>query len=114
VLAFVQHDGMRGASKRIGTYTAPAPPGPGRPGKVKAKRGEHSLALSWGGARGAKTYVVRLKGAKGTRLAKYVKGRSVRFTAIRRDEKIVVEVRGVGANMRTGPASNLTSKGARR
>jgi hypothetical protein len=58
--------------------------------------------------------VVRLKGARGTRLAEYTRRRSVTFDAIRRDERISVEVRAVAPNGNDGPARNVTSNGPRR
>ena len=80
---------------------------------MNVRRGEHTVAITWNRARGAARYVVRLKGAHGTRLAEYTKRRSVTFDAIRRDERLTIKVRAVAANGNDGPARNVTSNGPR-
>jgi hypothetical protein len=104
VFAVVVKDGLpTGAKTKVGSYVAPDPPKPGAVAALRAVHKKHVLSVSWRGARGATTYVVRLRGSKGTKLALVVKGKGARFTAIRIDEKFTVAVRGVDKAGRTGP-----------
>jgi hypothetical protein len=111
--ALVLQDGIVQRQQTIAKFTAPASR-PGRPGHVNVRRGEHTVSVGWGRARGAARYAVRVKGAHGTRLAAYTKRRSVTFDAIRRDERLTIEVRTVAANGNDGPARKVTSNPVRR
>jgi hypothetical protein len=112
LVALVLQDGIVKREQKLGTYTVPASR-LAAPASVTVRRGEHTLRVSWNGVRGAARYVVRLKGAHGTRLAEYTKRRSVTFDAIRRDERISVEVRAVAPNGNDGqPRKRVSSPGA--
>jgi len=113
LIALVLQDGIVQRQQTIAKFTTPASR-PGQPGNVNVRRGEHTMTIGWGRARGAARYVIRVKGAHGTRLAEYTKRRSVTFDAIRRDERLTIEVRAVAANGNDGPARKVTSNGARR
>ena len=113
VIALVLQDGIVQRQQTIAKFTAPVSR-PGPLGRVNVRRGEHTVTIAWSRAPGAARYVVRLKGAHGTRLAAYTKRRSVTFDAIRHDERLNIEIRSVGANGTDGPARKVTSTGLRR
>jgi hypothetical protein len=110
LIALVRQDGIVRRRQTITTFTAPSSIRPGRPGKILARRSDHTLTIRWRRARGARRYVVRLTGAHGTRLAAYTQQSSVRFTAIRRDERIRIEVHAISRNGAAGPARTLISR----
>src|SRR4029078_7010738 len=89
VYAELQHDGLTTKRTKIGTYVAPGPPKPGAVKRLKAKHRSHTLTVSWKGAPRATRYVISVRGNEGTKLAKLAgaKGRSIRFTGIRLDER---------------------------
>jgi hypothetical protein len=111
LIAIISQDGIAQRQQKIATFTAPPLRSPRIPGRITARRGEHTLMLTWNRASGARRYIARLTGAHGTRLATLTRRTSVTFRAIRRDERIRIEVRGVAANGATGPAKTLTSRG---
>jgi hypothetical protein len=114
VIAIVQHDGVEKARSRVGTYTAPAPPGPGRVRGLRAKRKGNTLQVSWRRVAGAKRYAVRLRGGRGTQLATLTARKRATFAHVRRDEKLRVSVQAIGPAMRTGKARTLTVRAAKR
>jgi hypothetical protein len=111
LIALLRQRGIVHREQTIATFTAAPPPRPGAAGHLHARRGEHTLRISWDRAPHASQYVVRLTGTNGTRLAAYTKRRSVTFDAIRTDERIRIEVRAIGTDGATGPARTLTSRG---
>ena len=114
VLALIEQNGMQTDETTVGKFTAPSPPRPGAPGRLKAKRKGTSVTVTWSVPRGAKRQVVRLRG-KHTNLARFVssKTKSLTFTAVRRDEKVTIEVRGLSVNLRAGPTRKVSVGGAR-
>ncbi len=105
VLAFVEQRGFATDTKEIGHYRAPGPSKPGPVRKLAAKRKGTNLTVRWKPARRAATYVVKVKGSKGTRLGSFLqaKTRRVRFKAIRRDERFKVTVQAFSKSFRAGP-----------
>jgi hypothetical protein len=67
------------------------------------------VTVSWKRVAGAARYVVKLRGRRGTGTARFVAGRakSVRIPAVRKDDRITVEVRAVSSKLRVG-APRLT------
>jgi hypothetical protein len=63
----------------------------------------------------AARYAVTLKGARGTRLGRLVTApaRSVRFAAVRRDERITVQIRATSRKLRTGPPATSLARPVR-
>lgn len=97
VLAIVKHEGIPTAQQRIGRFKAPRPSRPGPVGKLRVNRRGNTVKVGWRSARGAARYAVTLAGKHGTELGRLVghKVRGARFTAVRRDERIAVEVRAL-------------------
>ena len=108
VVALIEKDGIVTDEVRVGTFTAPAPARPAAPGSLKAKRKATQVTVTWRPGRGTSRQVVRLRG-KHTNLARLVssKTRKVVFTAVRRDERVTIEVRGVSAKQRQGPVRKV-------
>jgi len=101
---------------KIGSYVAPPPAGPAAVRNLRVRRSGTKMTVSWSPADGAARYAVVLKGAKGTRLGRLVGGKikRLRFTAIRRDERVQVSVRALSRQLRLGPIKRISSRGARR
>lgn len=115
VFALIDRDGLVTDRIKVGTYVAPGPVKPGVVRSLRAKRSGTTLTLRWGPASGAQRYVVTLRGAHGTRLGRLVPGktRKLRFTAVRRDERVVAQVRGLSKKLRLGAARSITVRGRR-
>jgi hypothetical protein len=108
VVAMIQQGGITTDTKKLGSFVAPGPPKPGAVRRLKAKRKNTVLTISWARAKNAARYMVVVKGAKGTRIGRMVSGKAkgLRLTAIRRDEKLTVTVRGLSKTLvRGAPAT---------
>lgn len=112
VYAVVLQDGFPGRERKVGTYTAPGPPKPGAVGKLRAKHRTNTVTVSWKRARNAARYVVKLRGSKGTRLARAVgaKSRGAKFARARRDERFTVTVRALAKSGRTGAVKTVKTR----
>jgi hypothetical protein len=116
VVALVEQDGFVTDRKRVGFYTAPGPVRPRAVSGLKARRKGTSVTVSWKGVPGASRYVVKLRGRRGTGTARFVAGRakSVRIPAVRKDDRVTVEVRAVSSKLRQGAARKVRLKPLRR
>jgi hypothetical protein len=114
VVALIEKDGIVTRELKVGTFTAPAPPRPGTPSRLRVRRKGSRATVTWRPGSGAKRQIVRLRG-KHTTLARYVTGRTRKlvFDAVRRDETVTVEVRGVSARQRLGRAAKVRARAAR-
>jgi hypothetical protein len=112
VYALLQHDRMTTHTQKVGTYVAPPPPKPGKIRRLRAKHKVHTVTVKWTAAPRAATYVVKLRGSKGTIVARMLgaKGRAVKFTAMRRDERYTVSVRGIAKSGRAGPVKTAKTR----
>jgi hypothetical protein len=115
VVALIERDGFVTGRKTIGHYVAPGPPKPAAVRGLKARRNGHSLAVSWRGAPGAARYEVRLRGGRGTAVAKLLAGQqhAAKFTGIRGDEKLTVDVRALSSTLTGGPHRSVKVPAAR-
>ncbi|MCW3040080.1 MAG: domain containing protein, partial [Solirubrobacterales bacterium] len=109
VTAVVEHDGIATDTTSVGTYVAPGPVVPGTVRGLRTRRTGTTLTVTWAPLAGAARYAVTLRGARGTRLGQLVAapGRRARFAAVRRDERVTVQVRALSAALRSGPASTV-------
>jgi len=116
VTALVEHDGMVTRRVRVGSYTAPGPSRPAAVKGLKARRRGTSVTVSWRRVPGASRYMVKLRGRRGTGTARLVPGRarSVKIPAVRKDDRITIEVRAVSRQLRTGVARKVRLKPQRR
>jgi hypothetical protein len=116
VTALVEQDGFVTSRKRVGTYTAPGPVRPLAVKGLKARRKGTSVTVSWKKVRGASRYLVRLRGRRGTGTARFVAGRarSIRIPAVRKDDRITIEVRAVSSKLRQGLGRKVRLKPLRK
>lgn len=112
VYALVQKDGLTIRTTKVGAFTAPSPPRPGAVKRLRATHKGHKLTVKWRAARGAASYVLRLRGSKGTRIARALgkKSRGLVFPAVRRDERFAIAVQAVAKNTRAGPTARTKTK----
>jgi hypothetical protein len=105
VVAMLQHDGVVVGRTVVGHFTARGPGKAGPVKKLRARRTGRSLVVKWKPARRAASYVVKLRGSRGTRLARLLprKAHGLRFKAIRRDERFRVTVQAFSKSFRAGP-----------
>ena len=116
VIALVEQEGFVTERKRVGFYTAPGPVRPRAVSRLRARRRGTSVTVSWKRVPGASRYVVKLRGRRGTGTARFVAGRarSVKIPAVRKDDRITVEVRAVSSKLRLGAARKARLKPVRR
>jgi hypothetical protein len=114
VLALIEQDGIVTREVRLGSFAAPPPPRPAAPSRLRVTRKGTRVTVSWRPGSGSKQQIVRLRG-KHTSLARYVGGnaRKLVFTAVRRDEAVTVEIRGVSSKQRLGRSSKVRARAAR-
>ncbi|MDQ3933371.1 MAG: hypothetical protein M3340_01925 [Actinomycetota bacterium] len=114
VVALIEKDGIVTDEVRVGSFTAPAPARPGAPSRLKASRKVNRVTVSWRPGKGAKSQIVRLRG-RHTNLARLVSSKTRRmvFTAVRRDERVTIEVRGVSARQRQSAVRKVRVGAAR-
>jgi hypothetical protein len=116
VFALIGHAGINTDRRKVGSYVAPGPILPGAVRSLRVRRAGTTLTASWRPAAGGVRYSIVLKGNKGTRLGRLVGHRvkRLRFSAVRRDERVQVSVRALSVKLRVGPARRVSSRGARR
>jgi hypothetical protein len=76
VVAIVERNGFPRLEKVLAKYTAPKPARPGRVTKLRVRRRSRTLVVTWKGAKGAATYLVRADLGDGRRLERIVKGKA--------------------------------------
>jgi hypothetical protein len=108
IVADIAVNGVGFERRTVGHYTAPGPLRPGRPGKPHIRRRGTTVKVSFGAARGAKTYAVTVAADRGRRMVVVAKRRAT-FTQIHKGGRVRVTVRGVSAAGRRG-ASSVASK----
>ena len=115
VLAMVQKDGLETGRRVVGSYKAPGPVRPGKPGPVRAARKGKDVTVRWGAARGAASYTVTIRGRHGTKLGRFVgRGtRKIRFARIRRDERLTVRVYALSKKYRRSPTARAVLRAAK-
>ena len=72
------------------------------------------MTVTWKPGKGASRQIVRLRG-RHVNLARLVSGKTTKvvFTAVRRDEQVGIELRGVSARQRAGPVRRVRVAKAR-
>jgi hypothetical protein len=71
---------------------------------VHVRRGPSSATITWGRARGAARYLVRVRGSHGLRRQYIVRARRVRATHLVRGDRIRARVTALSASGRRGPS----------
>jgi hypothetical protein len=103
VIALTDRNGIPRMETKVGTYTAPSPPRPGRPGRVRVPRRRHGLLVRWGRAQRAAGYTVRARLSDG-RTPFITAGPRARKAGIRAVPRTVRATVTVVARDRTGHA----------
>jgi hypothetical protein len=114
IKAEVARDGLVTDRLDVARYIAPRPPVPKAVSGLKVIRSGTNLTVTWRRASlGAARQLIRLKGAKGTSLVTLVgpTARLARFTRVRSDERVTVEVAGVTKTMARGTVRRAVSRG---
>ncbi|HEY2636148.1 MAG TPA: hypothetical protein VGI54_02070, partial [Solirubrobacteraceae bacterium] len=113
VYGLVQRKGFTTDRKKLATYTAPGPIRPGAVRKLRARRADTSVVVTWKGGSNAKKFLVKLTGGHGLRGARLVPARShkVTFKFIGR-AGVKVSVAGLSKTLRAGPARTARLKQA--
>lgn len=116
ISALVQRRGITVARRALGRYLAPAPPRPGPVRGLRIRRARSSVTVTFRPPRGARHTIVKLRGARGSRMARTVSGRQRRvvFTGLRWETAISVEARSLSRELRAGPVRRAKSRKARR
>jgi hypothetical protein len=110
VEAFVGAGVLPVAAPVVARYKAPGLTRPGRPGKLKAKRKGETITISWPRLRGARGYLVAVRGSDGRRELHLMTGRKhlVRILTVGHKTKLTVRVAGwVSSERAPGPARAL-------
>jgi hypothetical protein len=68
ILATIVHNGLQSKRLTVASYTAPAPPRPGKPSNVKVTRRRGGLTITWRRAHDATRYAVAVALSDGRRL----------------------------------------------
>ncbi|WP_205695587.1 hypothetical protein [Conexibacter sp. SYSU D00693] len=110
VYALIGRDGLVTRRIALGRFVQPAPRAPGRPSRVRIKRGASSVTISWRGARGATRHQVTVKGSHGLRRQYVTRARSIRITRLAPGDRITATVRGVSRIGRRGTAVKARSR----
>lgn len=117
ITAEIQKDGMTTDKKVVARYVAARPPVPRAVTGLKVVRHGTTFTVTWRrAAAGAARQQVKLTGAHGTRLLTLVgaTSRAARFSGVRADERVTVEVVGLTKLMVRGAAVRTVSHGTRR
>jgi hypothetical protein len=75
-----------------------------------------SVTVSWKKVAGASRYLVKLRGRRGTGTARFAPGRArrIRIPAVRKDDRITIEVRAVSSKLRQGAGRKVRLKALRK
>ena len=114
VFALLESEGIVVDEVKVGSFTAPPESRPAAPSRVRAKRKNTTVSVTWRPGRGAKQQIVRVRG-KNTNIARLVsaKTRKLTLAAVRRDERVSVEVQGVSSRGIQGKATRLRLRALR-
>ena len=78
---------------KLARYRAPGPPKPGRPGKLKAKRRNGTVTVTWPRLKGADGFSVRVRGSDGRRAVYFPKAKQHRVAINRVGRSTRLDVR---------------------
>ncbi|HEX5910465.1 MAG TPA: hypothetical protein VFY44_08220, partial [Thermoleophilaceae bacterium] len=110
--AHAEQRGLPVSQVKVGSYRAPAPARPARVRGLRVGRSGRSAIVRWRRARGATTYLVRVKVSKGTkmRVVRLVSKRSLRVRRVPKTSIVSVSVTARNAKGRAGKAAKAKSK----
>jgi Tol biopolymer transport system component len=116
IVAIVEQNGMPRDSITVARYSAPRPPKPERPRRLRAKRRGSAVVATWRAGRGSASQRVVVQRPRNRRdvLVLKARARKLRIADVDRDERVVVEVAGLRQDNVPGPAAKATVKVKRR
>jgi hypothetical protein len=116
VVAIVDQNGMPRDAITVARYTAPGPPRPQRPRRLRARRRGSAITVSWRPARGAASQRVVVSRPRGRRdlLVLKPRRRKLRIADVDRDERVTVEVAGLRRDNVPGRSAKVRVKPKRR
>ncbi|MEH3055367.1 MAG: hypothetical protein PGN13_15415 [Patulibacter minatonensis] len=116
IVAVVEQDGRPRMELELGSYVAPAPLKPGRPGAIRIVRRGGAVTATWGAARrAAGGYEVFVQLPDGRTVSRLQRGRRIVVRGLRVRGAVVVTVRGVrAADEATGAPRTARGGGAAR
>lgn len=114
IVALIEQDGQPRANLTLARFAA-APPRPGRPPRLRARRRGSSLVVAWSPAAKAQSYEARIRLSDGRSLlfTRAARARSFTVRGVARSTRATVRVAGVRGRSRTGPATLLRVPAAR-
>ena len=107
VEAEVSSGGMPVSTQTLARYRAPGPQKAGRPGRLKLTRKGGNVIVTWPRLRGARGFVVKVKGSDGRRESYYAKARKRRVVIglVGPTTRVDVTLAGwIGSRTQVGPA----------
>ena len=113
ILAEVVQRGLPRRDLKATTYVAPKRRVPAAPGTVKVTRTASALRVSWGSAKLAASYRVRVKVSDGRRLlfSTTVSSRKIIIPDIKRTDSASINVSGISSTLHPGAVRAATVKG---
>lgn len=97
IVAIVTRNGLPVAEVPAGSYQAPPPRRPGKPGPVIARRKGTKLVVRWRQATDATRYAARVTLGNGRVTSRLVKGRRLTVAGVPRNEPVRIAVTGFSA-----------------
>ena len=110
IFATVEQNGLPRKRIAVATYTAPGPVRAGRPRNVRLKRRGNRLLVTWGRAKNATRYAVRIRVADGRRQIIPVKKRRLVIPDVPGVERGTIAVMGLRPDNSAGPAATARLK----
>lgn len=114
IVALVEQNGVPRTEVVVGTYVAPGPQKPGRPGSVKVQRAGAKVKVRWGKAARAASYIVRIKLRDGTNRLVTTAKRSATLPGVSPRTVGTVSVQGVSKEGTKGPSRKAGVKKKRK
>lgn len=115
IQALVEQDGKPRKVVDVASYVAPGPVVPSRVSKLRVRRsGKDAAVATWGPARGAREYLVRMTATDGRKHLVVTRSRRVRLTRLERWRSATVTVTATNARGRSGPPARAVLAAGRR
>ncbi|HEY1595163.1 MAG TPA: LamG domain-containing protein [Thermoleophilaceae bacterium] len=105
IVALVEQNGVTRYTLNVARFTAPSPSAPGRPKRLRVKRGPKKLVITWRRVGSARQYGVTLQLRNGQRFFRLTRKPHVSLPAVPAGTRATVRVRGLSATGQAGPVA---------